>query len=133
MKNNKVLLVKEFKESAKNKWGLPGGKVEIGESLEEAVKREFAEETGLICKSCSFLTIVNKPVSREGNTVIKCVFIVNDKECESLDLKEHETEFFSLEDLHELNRKGLLRGAEIPSIISKVQKSLSMPGIMVCA
>lgn len=30
-----------------NKWGLPGGAIELGENFKQAVKREFYEETGL--------------------------------------------------------------------------------------
>lgn len=41
----RVLLVKTTKW--RGKWGVPGGKVEYGESLEAALKREFLEETGL--------------------------------------------------------------------------------------
>lgn len=38
-------------------WSFPGGGVNYGESLEEAVIREFEEETGLIVKVGSFLFI----------------------------------------------------------------------------
>ncbi len=52
IKNNRILLVKHgFKASHKSGfYGLPGGKVESGESLKEAAVREFDEETGLKTK-----------------------------------------------------------------------------------
>ncbi len=43
IKNNKILAVKP---TWTDKWDLPGGKIEIGESTEEGLLREFAEETG---------------------------------------------------------------------------------------
>lgn len=42
-----VLLVKRGRPPGKGIWAIPGGLVEVGESLAEAVAREMAEETGL--------------------------------------------------------------------------------------
>jgi len=44
---NQLLLVKRSVEPAKGRWCLPGGFIEVGESIEEAVLRELEEETGL--------------------------------------------------------------------------------------
>lgn len=52
---NKYLLVRERMESGRDRWIVPGGKVEFGESLLEAAKRELAEETGVKAKSLKFL------------------------------------------------------------------------------
>lgn len=49
IENNKILLVKRSasKELFPNKWGFPAGKMEEGETPEEAVIREVKEEVGL--------------------------------------------------------------------------------------
>ena len=44
---NQLLLVKRAVEPARGGWCLPGGFIEIDESIEEAVLRELEEETGL--------------------------------------------------------------------------------------
>ena len=43
----KVLLVKRAQEPAKGLWSIPGGVVELGETVREALKREVKEECGL--------------------------------------------------------------------------------------
>src|SRR3972149_4314104 len=43
----RVLLVQRASEPLAGQWSLPGGAVELGETLEEAVVRELKEETGL--------------------------------------------------------------------------------------
>src|SRR6185369_13724022 len=45
-----ILLVERGREPLKGYWSLPGGLVETGERLEEALRREVLEETGLRVK-----------------------------------------------------------------------------------
>ncbi|MCP8317012.1 MAG: NUDIX hydrolase [archaeon] len=46
-KNGSVLLVKREHEPSKGKWSLPGGLVNLGERIRDAIKREVEEEVGL--------------------------------------------------------------------------------------
>lgn len=41
--NNEILMVKTHNQG----WGFPGGQVEVGENIIDAVKREIREETGI--------------------------------------------------------------------------------------
>ena len=43
--SERVLIVKTHKW--RGKWGVPGGKIDYGETMGQALKREFLEETGL--------------------------------------------------------------------------------------
>lgn len=54
-RHNQLLLGKRAVEPAKGEWGLPGGFIEMGETMEQAALRELKEETGLEGKILSFI------------------------------------------------------------------------------
>jgi 8-oxo-dGTP diphosphatase len=54
------LLVERGREPLKGYWSLPGGLVETGERLEEAVIREVLEETGLRVRSTGWFEIFER-------------------------------------------------------------------------
>lgn len=51
----RVLLIKKSRGAYKGMYDLPGGKIEFGEKIEAALKREFIEETGIVLDSYSFV------------------------------------------------------------------------------
>jgi ADP-ribose pyrophosphatase YjhB (NUDIX family) len=59
-RDGKVLLIHRFKNGDEY-WVVPGGGVEEGETVEEALKREMREETSLEMLSCRFLIAVETP------------------------------------------------------------------------
>ncbi|WP_209972405.1 NUDIX hydrolase [Paenibacillus eucommiae] len=60
IEDGSILLVKQKVSSDRN-WSLPGGKVEVGESLENALLREMSEETGLEIKIKKLLYVCDLP------------------------------------------------------------------------
>lgn len=74
-RDGKVLLATRTKPPADQLWSLPGGKVEVGESLEEAALRELEEEVGVTARILSFNRHV-EIVGRDPKGVVTHHFVI---------------------------------------------------------
>jgi 8-oxo-dGTP diphosphatase len=64
----RVLLIRRGKEPLRGRWVVPGGTVELGETLEEALVREVEEETGLVVRPRALVTVFDR-IQREADRV----------------------------------------------------------------
>ena len=62
----RVLLVQRGREPSKGKWSLPGGMLELGESLEEGIRREVVEETGLKVEVIELVELIDRILRETG-------------------------------------------------------------------
>jgi 8-oxo-dGTP diphosphatase len=75
--DGKILLEKRKNDPVKGKWSVPGGLVELGESVEQTVIREVKEETGLEVEKPEHIDVVDNIVRDEGGQ-IKYHFVIID-------------------------------------------------------
>jgi len=59
--NNGVVLIKRKREPFKDRFALPGGFVEYGETVEDALRREMKEETGLDVRILKLVGVYSDP------------------------------------------------------------------------
>jgi 8-oxo-dGTP diphosphatase len=59
-RDDRILLAERGKEPLKGYWSLPGGVVEVGETLEQAIRREVREETNLEIEIVNVLEIFER-------------------------------------------------------------------------
>jgi ADP-ribose pyrophosphatase YjhB (NUDIX family) len=77
IREGKILLEKRKNQPGKGKWSIPGGVVNLGESLEQAVIREVNEETCLEVDSPCLIDVVSD-VSLDENGRVKYHFVIVD-------------------------------------------------------
>jgi 8-oxo-dGTP diphosphatase len=58
-KDGKILMIKKSRGPYEGMYDLPGGRIEEGEKVEEALRREFIEEVGCEIKELSFISEMN--------------------------------------------------------------------------
>ncbi len=80
---NRVLLVKRGKPPAKGVWAIPGGTVQLGESLQEAARREILEETGIFIEAKDPVYIFDK-VERDAQRCVRFHYVIIDLSAEYL-------------------------------------------------
>lgn len=121
-----LLLVKEHKDAAKDKLGLPGGKLEEGETLEACAVRECLEETGLHVRLKNLLMVSQKPHTHEGNTVIKFVYgaeIIGQEATAEMQYDYYDQATF---DSHAAEA---IRGKDVVWLASRYFDNPAMPGV----
>jgi len=80
---SRVLLVKRAYEPLKGEWSLPGGAVEVGETLADAVAREVREETGLDVGVGPLVEVLER-VHREADGRVEFHYVLADYVCTPL-------------------------------------------------
>lgn len=84
IKDAKVLLIKRRNEPHKGEWSIPGGVVELGESLSKALEREILEECNIKVKAREILGITEK-IEKDEKGRIKFHYVIIDMNAEYLD------------------------------------------------
>ncbi len=70
LKEDKVLLVLRGHEPSQGKWSIPGGVVELGETIREAARREVLEECGLEIEVGDVVDVVDAIVRDDKGAIL---------------------------------------------------------------
>ena len=80
VENGTVLLIRRKYEPLKGHWSLPGGMVEIGETLQAALAREMLEETGLRVDVGPVIEVFDR-IMRDEQRRVRYHFVLIDYLC----------------------------------------------------
>jgi 8-oxo-dGTP diphosphatase len=81
MRGGKLLVVERGKAPAEGVWALPGGSVELGETLAEATEREVLEETGVVVRAGAVVHAFDAVV-RDDDGRVRFHYVIVDLACE---------------------------------------------------
>jgi ADP-ribose pyrophosphatase YjhB (NUDIX family) len=90
IEEGRALLIRRGTEPLLGQWSIPGGTLELCETLTEGVAREMLEETGLVVKVHDLIEVferINPPdaaLSRGGNGRPRFHFVIADYLCERI-------------------------------------------------
>ena len=83
-----ALLIRRGSEPLRGEWSIPGGTLELGESLQEGVARELLEETGLVVRVLELIEVFDRIFPdeslspSEGKQQPRFHFVIADYLCE---------------------------------------------------
>lgn len=75
-REDRLLLIKRGRAPFAGRYALPGGFVEYGETVEQAVARELHEETGLKATSCRLIGVYSDPKRDPRRHTVSAAFLI---------------------------------------------------------
>src|ERR1700757_1735689 len=80
IQENQVLLIQRGQEPLKGEWSLPGGALELGETLQQGIRREVLEETGLVVEPVAVVEVLDR-ISRDAEGRVQYHYVLVDFLC----------------------------------------------------
>ena len=77
----RTLLIRRGSAPLEGQWSIPGGMLELGESIVEGVRRELAEETGIEVRVLELIEVFERVIPGESGR-IRYHFVILDYLCE---------------------------------------------------
>lgn len=90
IEDGKAILIRRGSEPLRGQWSIPGGTLELGETLKEGVAREMLEETGITVRVLDLIEVFERinpyfpPESREADSRPRFHFVIADYLCEKI-------------------------------------------------
>lgn len=91
IENNQALLIRRGSEPLKGQWSIPGGMLELGETIEAGVARELLEETGIVGRVLHLIEVFERishakqnPPDLASHSGPQYHFVILDYLCERL-------------------------------------------------
>lgn len=77
---DRVLLIQRGHAPLQGEWSLPGGALELGETLEQGIRREVQEETGLLVEPISIVEVFDR-IARDEQGRVQYHYVLVDYLC----------------------------------------------------
>lgn len=81
IRDERALLIKRGSAPLEGQWSIPGGTLELGESLQDGVRRELLEETGIEVRVGQLIEVFDR-IFRDASGKIQYHFVIVDYLCE---------------------------------------------------
>jgi len=112
MIGGKVLIIKRLAEPKKGKWSVPGGVINLGERIEDGLKREVFEETNIHVKVKELIDIVERVITDDNGRIVYH-YVILDYLCEYISGNirvSSDAEDFALVKIDELDNYDMVEG-----------------------
>ena len=70
VENGRAVLIKRGKAPLLGEWSIPGGMLELGETLRQGAEREALEETGLVVRATELLGVFDRVVPDDQGKIV---------------------------------------------------------------